>query len=119
MLFQKLKTRRIERWWNKYGRKDAFIWTYRYLRLHRELLEDPVYQEMFDYHRAALMAYLKRDLKNKNMKDEESGELVDVLTDIFNRSAAERVNAYKPMIDNLYDIWKNTPDKIKEIRKTN
>ncbi|MBQ8428030.1 MAG: hypothetical protein IJX18_02105 [Clostridia bacterium] len=50
------------------------------------------------------------------MDDEQLGELVDVLADIFNKSSADRVNAYKPMVDELYNTWKNTPDMLKDIR---
>lgn len=116
MFFNRFRAWRLERWWKKRGRKDAFTWTHRYLRLHGELLEDPIYKEMFDYHRATLVAYLKRDVKRNNMDDEQLGELVDVLADIFNKSSAERVNAYKPMVDELYNTWKNTPDMLKDIR---
>ena len=82
-LKEKLKVRRFERYWKKQGRKDLFTWIYRYLRLHSELLDDSVYQEMFDYHRNTLIAYVKRDGKRKNTSDKEYGEMIDELADIF------------------------------------
>ncbi len=115
-LREKLKIRRIERSWNKYGRKDTFTWVHRYLRLHSELLEDPVYQEIFYYNRATLIAYMKKEAKRKNTSDEQIGDVLDVLADIFNENAAERVNKYKPLIDILYKFWKDNPNKIKDIR---
>ena len=115
-LKEKWKFRRFERYWHKQGRKDLFTWAHRYLRLHSELLDDGVYQEMFDYHRKTLIAYVKRDVKRKNTTDKEYGELIDVLADIYNKNGAERVNKYKPLVDELYSFWKENPDKIKDIR---
>ena len=108
--------RRIERRWFKYGRKDMFTWVHRYLRLHSELLEDDIYQEMFDYFRNTLIAYLKRDDKGKNMSDTRYGELIDELADIFNKIFANRVDKWKPIVDQLYEYWKESPNSIKEIR---
>ena len=93
-----------------------FTWVHRYLRLHSELLEDIVYQEMFDYHRNMLIAYLKKDIKDKNMSDTQYGEMIDVLADIYNQNGAERVNKFKPIVDELYKSWKENLDSIKEIR---
>ncbi|MBR3864731.1 MAG: hypothetical protein IKJ19_06450 [Clostridia bacterium] len=115
-LIEKWKFRRFERYWHKQGRKDLFTWVHRYLRLHSELLDDSVYQEMFDYHRNTLIAYVKRDVKRKNTTDKEYGELIDVLADIYNRNGAERVNKYKPLVDELYNFWKENPDAIHDIR---
>ncbi len=106
----KLNVRRLERYWKKQGRKNTFTWVYRYLRLHSELLEDSVYQALYDYHRNTLIAYLKRDVNRKNTSDKEYGELIDVLADIYNRNGAERVNKYKPFVDELYRFWKENPD---------
>ena len=115
-LKEKWKVRRFERYWYKQGRKDLFTWVHRYLRLHSELLDDGVYQEMFDYHRKTLVEYVKRDVKRKNTTDKEYGELIDVLADIYNRNGAERVNKYKPLVDELYNFWKENPDAIHDIR---
>lgn len=115
-LKEKWKFRRFERYWHKQFRKDLFTWVHRYLRLHSELLDDNVYQEMFDYHRNTLIAYVKRDVKRKNTTDKEYGELIDVLADIYNRNGAERVNKYKPLVDELYNFWKENPDAIHDIR---
>lgn len=106
----------MQRRWFKYGRKNMFTWVHRYLRLHSELLEDIVYQEMFDYHRNMLIAYLKKDIKDKNMSDTQYGEMIDVLADIYNQNGAERVNKFKPIVDELYKSWKENLDSIKEIR---
>ena len=115
-LKEKWKFRRFERYWHKQGRKDLFTWVHRYLRLHSELLDDSVYQEMFDYHRNTLIAYVKRDVKRKNTTDKEYGELIDVLADIYNKNGAERVNKCKPLVDELYNFWKENPDAIHDIR---
>lgn len=112
----KLKVRRFERYWNKHGRKNMFTWVHRYLRLHSELLQDNVYQEMFNYHRNTLIAYMKRDVKRKDTSDKEYGEVIDVLADIFNQNGAERVNKYKTLVELLYKFWKENPDMIKDIR---
>ena len=110
MIFAKFRLWRMERQWKKHGRRNAFTWVYRYLFLHKELLEDPVYQDMFNYHRTVLINYLKKDLKHKRTNDAQLGELVDVLAGIFNKSSADRVNAYKPIVDALYKSWENSPD---------
>ena len=116
MIFKRFKLWQMERRWEKYGRKEAFTWVHRYLRLHSELLEDPIYRDMYNYHRATLVAYMRRDHKNKKSTDEERGKLVDVLADLFNKSSADRVNAYKPLVDVLYDDWGNMSDEMKEVR---
>ena len=106
----------MQRRWFKYGRKDMFTWVHRYLRLHSELLEDTVYREIFDYHRNTLIAYLKKDVKDKNMSDTQYGEMIDVLADIYNKNGAERVNKCKPLVEELYNFWKENPDAIHDIR---
>ena len=115
-LKEKLKIWRFERYWKKQGRKDMFTWIHRYLRLHNELLEDEVYQKMYDYHRNTLIAYLKRDMKRKNASDEEYGEIIDVLADFYNRNGAERVNKYKSLVESLYDLCKEKPNAMRHIR---
>ena len=115
-LIGRIKIWRRERRWFKYGRKDMFTWVHRYLRLHSELLEDTVYQEMFEYYRNTLIAYLKKEAKDKNKGDTQYGEVIDVLADIYNKSSAERVNKCKPMVDELYKLWKENLNSKKEIR---
>ncbi len=89
-----------------------FTWVHRYLRLHSELLDDSVYQEMFDYYRNTLIAYFKCDVKRENTSDKGYGELIDVLADIYNQNDAERVNKCKPLVDNLYKFWKESPSSM-------
>lgn len=96
-------------------RKDLFTWTHRYLRLHSELLEDEFYKSMFDYHRKTLAAYLKKELKNTSMNDEQLCDLIDSLADLFNKTASERVNEFKPIVEELYQFWKETADTPREI----
>ena len=64
-LKEKLQVLHFEKYWEKQGGKDLFTWVHRYLRLHRELLADKVYQDMYDYHREMLIAYVKNDIDNK------------------------------------------------------
>lgn len=116
MLKEKLKVRRFERYWKKQGRRDLFTWVHRYLRLHSELLVDSVYQNMYDYHRNTLIAYLKKDMNNKKFDDTQVGILVDIFADIFNKDKAERVNKYKSLVDGLYKFWKENQNEINEIR---
>ena len=97
-LKEKIKVRRLERYWKKQGRKDLFTWVHRYLRLHSELLDDGVYQEMFDYHRKTLIAYVKRDVKRKNTTDKEYGELIDVLADIYNKNGLHLFTRSAPFL---------------------
>ena len=85
-----------------------FTWVHRYLRLHSELLEDGVYQNMYDYHRNTLITYLKNDIKDKKADDLKLGKLVDMLADIFNEKASEQVNKCKPLVDELYKFWKKS-----------
>lgn len=103
----------MEKWWKKEGRKREFRWVHRYLRLHQELLADPIYQQMYDFHRATLIEYYKKDRRFCKYNDEKMGELIDVTADIFNRNSAERVNAYKWLVDELYKAFKDAPDMIK------
>ncbi len=99
--------RRFKKYWEKEGRKDLFTWVHRYLRLHSELLEDNVYQNIYDYYRNTLITYLKKDLKDKKCDDVKLGELVDTFADVFNNEEPELVNKYKPVVDELYKFWKN------------
>ena len=115
-LNEKLKIRSFEKYWKKQGRKNLFTWIHRYLRLNSELLDDIVYQNMYNYHRNTLIAYLKKDIDNKRTDDLQLGKLVDVLADIFNKDEAERVNKYKPLVDELYKFWKENTNAIKDIR---
>ena len=105
-----LKVRRFERYWKKQGRKDAFTWVYRYLRLHQELLADSVYQNLYDYHRNTLIAYLKKDIKNSNLDDTQLGEFIDVCSDFYNQCFPDRTEKYKLVVEFLYKMEKNTPE---------
>ena len=117
MFFKRLEMWCWERRWRKRGRRKAFTWVYRYLRLHKELLDDPVYQEIFDYHRATLVTYMRKDVKRKKLTDEQLGEAIDLSADHFNNTFAKRVNAYKPFVDEIYEIRKmysaSSDDEIK------
>ncbi len=115
-LIEKIKARRLEKYWRKQGRKDLFTWTHRYLRLHVELLSDSVYQDIYNYTRNTLILYLKNDLDSKKLNDPQLGELVDVLADIFNKNETELVNKYKLVVEELYKEWAKISNEIKEIR---
>ncbi len=107
---EKLKMRRMEHSLKKGGRKNIITWVHRYLRLHSELLEDSVYQEIYDYHRKTLIEYFKKDLKDAELDDTQLGELLDEVADLFNENAVERVDKYKPFIEEVYEFWKENPD---------
>lgn len=113
---EKRKIRRFERCWFKRGRKELFTWLHRYLRLNKDLLEDNIYKEMYEYYRNTLIKYFRRDVKRRGTSDEEYGKLIDVLADIFNRNCEERVNRYKAIIENHYSFWKENPNLEKPIR---
>ncbi|MBR2341751.1 MAG: hypothetical protein IKA72_05030 [Clostridia bacterium] len=115
-LEEKMEIRRFQRYWKKEGRKRMFTWVHRYLRLHSELLDDSVYQQMFDYHRNTLIAYFKRDVKRKDTSDKEYGEVIDVLADIYNQNGAERANKYKSLVEELYRFFKEHPNAMRDIR---
>jgi len=112
---EKLKIRSFEKYWKKQGRKNLFTWIHRYLRLHSELLTDSVYQNMYDYNRNTLIAYLKNNMNNKKLDDAKLGELLDISADLFNKDEAERVNKYKSLVDDLYLLCKENPNMTKEI----
>lgn len=116
MLFIKFKMWRADRRWKKYGRREYFTWLHRYFRLHRELLEDPVYKDMYEYYRATLIAYRKRDGKKCSIDESLLGESIDVYADVLNFECAEGVNAYKNTIERTHSLWKNDTNMIKEIR---
>ena len=105
------KVKNNEKIWQKGTGKRIATWVHRYLRLHAELLEDAIYKDIYDYHRGMLIACLKRKTKKKRATDEDLGELADVLANIFNRSSPDRVNAYKPLVDTLYTVWRICPEK--------
>lgn len=115
LLKEKLEAWRIKRYWKKRGRKDFFTWVHRYLRLHTDLLGDSVYQDMYEYFRKTLIAYLRKDIKDKKSDDIKLGELIEVLADIFNKEGAEQVNKYKSTVDELYVVWLKYTDVKKEI----
>ena len=56
-LENKMIIRSFFKYWKKQGRKDMFTWLHRYLRLHSDLLEDSVYQNLYDYIRNELIKY--------------------------------------------------------------
>ncbi len=112
---EKLNARRFERYWEKKGRKDMFTWVHRYLRLHIELLDDSVYQEIYDYYRNTLIEYVKKDIGDKKIDNEKLGELVDTLANIINKDHADVVNKYKVLVDEIYDFWKRYPNMPKDI----
>ena len=116
ILIDRFRVWRIERKWKKHGRKERFTWVYRYLRLHSELLEDRIYKEMYDYHRNTLIAYKKRDAKDKTLTEEQLGEMLDAFSTIVNRSIPARVNSYKPLVDELYRNWDDYPKTQCDIR---
>lgn len=99
----------MEKRWQEEDRKREFLWVHRYLRLHKELLDDLIYQQMHDCYRATLINHYKQDRRFRKYSDEKRGELLDVTADIFNGNSAERVNAYKPLVDELYNSWKESP----------
>ena len=105
-LENKMRISSFFKYWKKQGRKDMFTWLHRYLRLHSDLLEDSVYQNLYDYIRNELIKYLKKDVDCKKVVDTELGDIVDVLADLFNEGEPERVNKYKPFIDELYKYHK-------------
>ena len=115
-LKKKDKSFHFEKYWDEYGRRDTFTKVHRYLRLHRELLEDSEYKEMYDYYRNTLIMYLRKDMEDKKYSDKQLGGVLDVLADIFNKDAVEYVNSYKPLVELLYNCWKKEPKSIREIR---
>ena len=114
-LKEKLKISHIKRYWKKHGRKNLFTWIHRYLRLHSELLVDSIYKNIYDYICNTLVAYLKKDVKNRKLDDIQLGEVIDALADVFNKVEAERVNKYKAVVDDLYEFWKENPCAIDKI----
>lgn len=115
-LKDKLRLRRFKKYWKKQGRKDWFTWIHRYLRLHKELLEDSIYQSIYDYVRDTLITYLKRDVGSEFMGDKEYGEIIDSFADIFNKSSPEQVNKYRSVVESLYEFDKKNPTLKKELR---
>lgn len=115
-LKEKLEIRNFESSWKDYDRKDLFTWVHRYLRLNNQLLKDSVYQNMYDYLRKSLMAYLREDIKELKVDDEKLGELVDVFADVFNKESAEQVNKYKSVVEELYSVWEKYPETLNEIQ---
>ena len=115
ILIDRFRVWRVERRWKKYGRKEMFTWVYRYLRLHKELLEDSIYKEMYDYHRNTLIAYAKRDTKDKTLTEEQLGEMIDVYSSIVGRSEPAQVNRYKWLVEELHGTWNEFLDLKHEI----
>ena len=115
-LKEKWEFRRFERYWRKEGRKDLFTWVHRYLRLHKELLEDSIYQSLYDYVRDTLIAYFKRDFGKRHMSDKEYGKAIDALADIFNKRWPQRVNKYQHIVESLYELDKENPTLKKRVK---
>ena len=106
MFFKKWRAKRIKMKWEREEKYKLYNKIYRYLCLHKELLEDPVYEKLFYFCRIGIIAYLKNDRKMGKKPDEELGELLDVLTDIYNRSYADSVEEYKPVVEGFYKSWR-------------
>lgn len=110
----KKEIKQIERYWKRYGRKNLFTWMHRYFRLHTELLEDETYKKVYNYVRDTLIAYHIKD--DKRFDDNYYGVSLDVIADIFNKRAADRVNKYKFAVEDMVFVWKRYPNKTFEIR---
>ena len=113
---KKLSIRRFDRLWKKEGRREMFSGVHRYLRLHKELLEDPIYQKLYDYTRNTLIAYFKRDFKSKKASDEEYGKFIDRLADILSERSAEQVETFQWTVEKLYELDKAYPSLHNEIK---
>lgn len=114
----KIEIRRFEKYWEKQGRKDFFTWVHRYLRLNNELLADNTYQGIYDLFRKTLILYLRKDIDCEDVNDEDLGEVIDSLADIFNNDNAIYVNKYKPVVNELYDFYKKYPNYLNKVRIT-
>ncbi len=113
---KKLSIRRFDRLWKKEGRREMFSGVHRYLRLHKELLEDPIYQKLYDYTRNTLIAYFKRDFKSKKASDEECGKFIDRLADTVNKDFAEQTQTFQSTVEKLYELDKAYPSLHNEIK---
>lgn len=78
------------------------IWMYRYLRAHPELLLDSIYLEMHNLIREILIEDLRKNLEKKDKDDEELGNLIDSLTDIFIREHPENLDNGKRLVRDMY-----------------
>ncbi|MBE7068573.1 MAG: hypothetical protein E7381_04650 [Clostridiales bacterium] len=85
--------------------KDLATWVHRYLRLHSHLTVDPLYEDMYQTFRLALIKSLQKDLRYHGATEGELETLLDTSADIFNRENAELVNQYKPVVDELRRVW--------------
>ena len=104
-LIYRLKVRKLDKYLRN-RQKELYTWIHRYLRLHGELLEDEIYQKMYDYNRNALINIYKKEINRKDVNDMRYGELADNLADIFNKHAADRVNERRPTVERCYNLWK-------------
>ena len=69
----KEKNGNFEQYWEEQRKRDLFTWVHRYLRLHEELLEDSVYEDIYNYSRQTLITFLKEDISTEETDDEQLG----------------------------------------------
>ena len=113
MLFARLKTWRAKRQWEKMGRNERTIWMHRYFRLHKELLNDPVYKTVYDRNRLRVIERIQQR-SQEHRDSEELGDFIDWMADAYNDFAAKKVNRYQPIMEENYVIWKLMMGKMEE-----
>ncbi|MBQ8295263.1 MAG: hypothetical protein IJX87_02380 [Clostridia bacterium] len=115
---EKAKAKHVKQLWKSYCHEDyrpkMFQLVYSYLRLHKELLEDSIYQEMYDYHRETMIAYATKWFKDTFIVQEgRCGRWVDKWADSY-KEDREDVEEVKPLVELLYKTWEK--DGPREIR---
>ncbi len=101
----KFTMRALAKYSQKENRKEMFRWVYRYLRLHQELLEDSLYQEMYNFHRNTLIAHFEARTNLEQFDKNEYSQLLDACADMFNKRAKRKVDRYKGFVELLYAFW--------------
>ena len=105
-----LKNRRKE---VKEQKKNLFIWGHRYIRLHKELLADDFYKDMYNKFRCALIENARKKLGGLRKSKEEYGKWIDDLADIYNRDHAEEVNKFAFILEEMREVWKPDLPKLR------
>lgn len=85
-------------------KEELFTWGHRYLRLHKELLADCFCAYMYQKFRSVLIEQLRKKLGGYGKTQEEFGEFVDSLADMYNREHAEEVHKFTCVLEMMREV---------------
>ena len=103
-------------YYKKETRRAMFKIVHCYLRMHSELLEDSLYQKIYDHHRKELVLYQKRRLEPEEYDEELVGFVLDRMADMQIREERSKIEKYQRFVKLLRTEWTESPRKMKNVK---